>query len=152
MLKLPFKLWYALKVHPFLIVAIGVMLLISILLLILWKRSRRVKIEIKLNEVEVAPNGIIVDAKMRIRNVGRTLAHLSQITLNLLEYNETRKIEVDEILGGKLPCAIEPGETLDLSAEFSPDRPLMAGGETAVWVVCQIGKQDFISNRLHCEL
>jgi hypothetical protein len=138
--------------HPFLPAVIGVILLIFILLFIVWKRARRMKVEIHLSEVEVAPNGIIVDATIQIRNVGRMPAHLSQITLHLIEYNKTRTIEADEVFGRELPCEIGPKETLDLPVEFSPDRPLMTGGETEMWLVCRIGKGDFTSNRLRCQL
>ena len=133
-----------------LIVIICMSLITSILLMMLWKNRPRV--EIQLSEVGVAQNGTIVDAEIQIKNAGRMPARLSQITLHLIEHWDTHVLEADSVFGGTLPCEIEPEGTLDLSAEFSVDRPLLAEAESEAWIVCQIGKRDLNSNRLCFEL
>ena len=144
--------------YPLVLVLVAVILLIIIVLIILlftWQAGNRVsqnEIKVKLKQIDVASNGILVDVDALIKNVGETTVTLSEIYLHLIELNQTHVIEVEEVFGADLPYEIEVHKELDIYMNFVTDRPLMEDLETKGWIVCHAAGQEFSSNRIECIL
>ena len=144
--------------YPLVLVLIAIILLIIVvlvILLIIWQAGNEVSrkvISVKLKQINVASNGILVDVDALIENMGETPVILSGIYLHLVEINQTHTIEVEEIFGADLPYEIEAQKQLDIYMNFVTDRPLMEGLETEGGIVCHAGGQDFLSNKIECTL
>ena len=144
--------------YPLVLVLIAIILLIIVvlvILLIIWQAGNEVSrkvISVKLKQINVASNGILVDVDALIRNMGETAVELSGIYLHLVEVNQIHVIEVEEVFGADLPYEIEAHTELDIYMNFVTDRPLMEDLETEGWIVCYAADQEFSSNRIECIL
>ncbi|MBB14496.1 hypothetical protein CMK22_04445 [Candidatus Poribacteria bacterium] len=144
--------------YPLVLVLIAIILLIIVvlvILLIIWQAGNEVSrkvISVKLKQINVASNGILVDVDALIRNMGETAVELSEIYLHLVEVNQIHVIEVEEVFGADLPYEIEAQKQLDIYMNFVTDRPLMEDLETEGWIVCYAEGQDFPSNKIECTL
>ena len=77
-------------------------IVVLVILLIIWQAGNEVSrkvISVKLKQINVASNGILVDVDALIRNMGKTAVELSGIYLHLVEMNQIHVIEVEEVFG-----------------------------------------------------
>jgi len=143
--------------YPLVLALIAVILLIIVVLIIfltlqVGNRVNQDDIAVKLKQINVASNGILVDVDALIKNVGETTVILSGIYLHLIELNQTHVIEVEEVFGADLPYEIGVHKELDIYMNFVTDRPLMEDLETEGWIVCHAEAREFSSNKIECTL
>ena len=143
--------------YPLVLALIAVILLIIVVLIfyIALQAVNRVNqdgVVVKLKQINVASNGILIDVDALIKNVGQTTVILSGIYLHLIELNQTHVIEVEEVFGADFPYEIGLHKELDIYMNFVTDRPLMEDLETKGRIVCHAAGQEFPSNRIECIL